>query len=372
MDNRRPTGTSPDKTFNRGGYQRKTEGGYGAKNFQSGNDRFQNRNDNSQNNRFQNRDDNSQPRRDNRFGSAPAGRDERPPQRTGGYQPRDNRFQPRDDRYSKPRGEGFQSRDNRPPSRENSNDNRGPRSDTRPRFENRGDRPDNRGGRFDNRGERSDNRGGRFTPNRNLPGRGKPYASWKNVERPRIYDEMQLTDGKHIGKFMKSTASPSVRPTARRVREAMFKLIFRKVRAGRFLDLCAGSGMVGMEAISRGSLNCTFVERSAKMCGFIKKNLEFCGIKEGHGNIVNIEAVPYLKQMEKRRRYWDVVFYDPPYDTNYEEVLSYLSRGVAIKPGGTLVIEHHSEMFFPENLGVLKRWKVVPLGDTTLSFYDRK
>jgi 16S rRNA G966 N2-methylase RsmD len=76
--------------------------------------------------------------------------------------------------------------------------------------------------------------------------------------------------------------------------------------------------------------------------------------------------------MQKRRRFWDVVYFDPPYDTNYDEVLDYLKRGVAIKPGGLLLIEHHAEMFFPEKIGVLKRWRVVTQGDTALSFYERK
>ena len=71
------------------------------------------------------------------------------------------------------------------------------------------------------------------------------------------------------------------------------------------------SGNVGIEAISRGALVCTFVERSAKMCGFIKKNLETCGIKAGHGEVFEMEAVPFLKKCRNAARYWDVVFFDP-------------------------------------------------------------
>lgn len=183
---------------------------------------------------------------------------------------------------------------------------------------------------------------------------------------------MQVTDGKHRGKYLQSTASDKVRPTARRIRETMFRILFRRIRAGRFLDLCAGAGTVGIEAISRGALIGTFVERSAKMCGFIKKNLEACGIKEGHGEICEIEAVPFLKKMEKRRRCWDVVYFDPPYDSNYDEVLAYFGRGAAIRTGGILVIEHHVEMFFPENFGVMKRWRVLTQGETSLSFYEKK
>jgi len=183
---------------------------------------------------------------------------------------------------------------------------------------------------------------------------------------------MQVTDGKHRGKYLESTASEKVRPTARRIREVMFRILYRRIRAGRFLDLCAGSGTVGIEAISRGAIIGTFVERSARMCGYIKKNLEACGIKEGHGEIHEIEVVPFLKRMEKRRRVWDVVYFDPPYDSNYDEVLAYFSRGAALKPHGVLVIEHHVEMFFPEEFGVMKRWRVVTQGDTSLSFYEKK
>ena len=252
------------------------------------------------------------------------------------FQPRDTRFQPRDTR--------FQSRDDRPP-RENG------------KFQPRNDR-NFRNDRFDSRK--------RFTP------KGKDFKPWEKDNRPRIVSEMQVTDGKHRGKYLQSTTSAKVRPTARRNREVMFRILFRRIRAGRFLDLCAGSGMVGIEAISRGAIISTFVERSAKMCSFIKKNLEACNIKEGHGEVVEMEVVPFLKKMHKRRRFWDVVYLDPPYDANYDEMLEYFARGVAIKPGGTLVIEHHAEMFFPEKFGVMKRWRVLLQGDTALSFYERK
>jgi 16S rRNA G966 N2-methylase RsmD len=108
------------------------------------------------------------------------------------------------------------------------------------------------------------------------------------------------------------------------------------------------------------------------MCSFIKKNLESCGIKEGHGEICEMEVGPYLKKMWKRRRFWDVVYFDPPYDSNYDEAMKYFSRGATVTPGGVLVIEHHSEMFFPEKIGVMKRFRVVVQGETTLSFYERK
>lgn len=248
------------------------------------------------------------------------------------YQPRENRFEPRNDRFQR-KDERFQPKDGK----------------FRPRTDSR------------------------FPPKKRFPPpKGKTTKPWEKDTRPRIVSDMQVTDGKHRGKYLKSSESPKVRPTARRIREVMFRILFRSVNAGRFLDLCAGSGTVGIEAISRGALIATFVERSAKMCSFIKKNLETLGIKEGHGEICETEVVPFLKKMAKRNRQWDVVYFDPPYDSNYDEVLEYFSRGVALKERGILVIEHPAEMFFPEKFGVMRRWRVVVQGDTALSFYDRR
>jgi 16S rRNA (guanine(966)-N(2))-methyltransferase RsmD len=229
-----------------------------------------------------------------------------------------------------------------------------------------------RNDRFQSKNEKFQPRGGKFQAKGRFAPRNETSKPWERDDRPRVVSEMQITDGKHRGKYLQSTASPNVRPTARRIREVMFRILFRRIRAGRFLDLCAGSGMVGIEAISRGALIATFVERSAKMCSFIKKNLESCEIKEGHGEVFEMEAVPFLKKMTKRRRQWDVVYFDPPYDSNYDEVLNYFSTGAAIKPKGTLVIEHHAEMFFPETFGVMHRWRVLIQGETALSFYERK
>ncbi|MDQ3323454.1 MAG: 16S rRNA (guanine(966)-N(2))-methyltransferase RsmD [Acidobacteriota bacterium] len=268
----------------------------------------------------------------------------------------------------------------RPLSQNNNHRNEGKRLFEAKSFQPRDNRFPAGRERFQNRDEKSQSGDGRFQPRNNkfqprerFAPKGKYLKPWEREQPlPRIVSEMQVTDGKHRGKYLQSTASEKVRPTARRVREVMFRILHRRVRAGRFLDLCAGSGMVGIEAISRGALIGTFVERSAKMCSFIKKNLAACGIKEGHGEVVEIEVIPFLKQMHKRRRVWDIVYFDPPYDSNYEEVLSYFSRGAAVKPKGVLIIEHHSDMFFPEKFGVMSRWRVLVQDETTLSFYERK
>lgn len=188
----------------------------------------------------------------------------------------------------------------------------------------------------------------------------------------KITDDMQVTEGKHKGVQLRCTESPKVRPTARRVRETLFKVLNRRIKFARFLDLCAGTGAVGIEAISRGALLSTFVERSAKMCHFIDQNLNACEIcTRGHGEIVQLECLPFLNRMRARKRRWDVIFYDPPYDTNYDEIIEFISRGSCInKQGGILVVEHPAEMFFPQTIGFLTRRRVVKEGDTALSFYE--
>ena len=118
----------------------------------------------------------------------------------------------------------FQGRDNRPQPRDN-------------RFQDKDNRFQKRDGRFPPRDNRFQPRG-RFAPN------GKNLKPWEKINKVRIVSDMQITDGKHRGKYVQSMASPKMHLTSRRIRETMFKILFRRVRAGRFLDLCAGSGMV--------------------------------------------------------------------------------------------------------------------------------
>lgn len=339
MDNRRPTSENvPRPSNNRNtNYNKEGERQFAPRRYPPRDNQYQ-----PQNNRFQ-------PRNNDRYQS----RDDR--QRSGEDRSQTNR----EDRYRS--GENrFQSRDNRNDPRSSSSNNRFQPRDNNYRNTGRNERNDRNSGPND-----------RFQPRGRFAPKGKGFKPW---EKPpaRIVSEMQVTDGKHRGKYLQATDANNVRPTARRIREVMFRILYRRIRAGRFLDLCAGGGTVGIEAISRGAMISTFVERSGKMCGIIKKNLDAMGIKEGHGEIHHIEAVPFLKKMGKRRRYWDVAYFDPPYDSNYDEVLAYFSRGVALKPGGLLVVEHPKEMLLPEKFGVMARWRVVEQGETAITFYEKR
>jgi 16S rRNA (guanine966-N2)-methyltransferase len=201
-------------------------------------------------------------------------------------------------------------------------------------------------------------------------GRKKTLSSWDRRAEIKITSELQLTDGKFRGKFFKTNPSPQMVPTRRRLRELFFKILSRRIRAGRFLDLCSGCGTMGLEAISRGAMLSTFVERSARMAALIRKNSEELGIRNGHSEIIEGEAAPFLKRALAKRRSWDVVYFCMPADGS-DDIFRFLGRGAAVGRGGILVVEHPSETLIPENVGVLKRSRTLMQDDVTLTFLER-
>jgi 16S rRNA (guanine966-N2)-methyltransferase len=181
------------------------------------------------------------------------------------------------------------------------------------------------------------------------------------------------------GKFRRlplrgAPASGGLRPTARRLREILFTRLSREVVGARFLDLCAGSGAVGLEALSRGAAHVTFVEASAEACDFIAANLRACGVADAHAEVREDEVLSFLRlSAGALGRRWDIAFFDPPYAADYAPVLSIFGAGAALeRKRGVLVVEHHCENRLAETFGVLRRWRVIRQGDSCLSFYERR
>jgi len=167
-----------------------------------------------------------------------------------------------------------------------------------------------------------------------------------------------------------------VRPTADRLRETLFNILQLRIEGARFLDLCAGSGAIGIEALSRGASHATFVDRSRKSCGLVEANLDMCGVPEEMTEVVMNEAAEFLRRRAERgddAARWDVAFFDPPYSSDYLPVLGTfgLNTGQLLGDDGILIAEHHGKTTLPEAIGSLRRWRVVKQGDAALSFYDR-
>jgi len=164
-----------------------------------------------------------------------------------------------------------------------------------------------------------------------------------------------------------------VRPTSDRLRETLFNILAPIISEVRFLDLCAGSGAIGIEALSRGASHATFVDRSRKICGLIESNLDLCKIPEEETAVINDEASDFLHLVQQRKMSpWDIVYFDPPYKDDYLRVLNILgSHSSELLTGvGRVVVEHHHKNQLPEMVGHLRRTRVVKQGDASLSFFE--
>ena len=175
---------------------------------------------------------------------------------------------------------------------------------------------------------------------------------------------MRIIAGEYKGRNLKSPPSLNVRPTSDRLRETLFNVIAPFIDGARFLDLCAGSGAVGIEALSRGASHVTFVDRSRRMCKLIEANAQLCRIPEEQWDIYCSEANEFLRQ--HRERQWDIVFFDPPYKDDYVKTLQLLSNN------GLVIAEHYHKNQLPETVGNLSRTRILKQGDSSLSFFSRR
>ena len=183
---------------------------------------------------------------------------------------------------------------------------------------------------------------------------------------------MRIIAGIYRGRNLKSPPSLDVRPTSDRLRETLFNILAPRIQNTRFLDLCAGSGAVGIEALSREAAHATFVDRSRKMCGLIEANLDLCRVPEEQTEIYNTEAADFLHQALTRKiGPWDIIFFDPPYKENYLRVLEFLASNLdkLLAPDGIVVVEHYHKNQLPKSVGKLEQTRVLKQGDSALSFF---
>jgi 16S rRNA (guanine966-N2)-methyltransferase len=183
---------------------------------------------------------------------------------------------------------------------------------------------------------------------------------------------MKITGGQLRRRKVGAAEASIFRPTARRLRETLFEFLTPHIKGARFLDLCAGSGTCGIEALSRGAAFITFVEAEPKTCTQIEVNLRECSAAAAQVEVVRAEATSFL-DLTDAAHVWDIAFYDPPYATDYAPVLTRFSTGAALRrKGSVLVVEHHCDRKLADKLGLLHRWRLVWQGQSCLSFYERR
>lgn len=171
---------------------------------------------------------------------------------------------------------------------------------------------------------------------------------------------------------MKTLEGLKVRPTSDRLRETLFNVLAPQIEGARFLDLCAGSGAVGIEALSRGASETVFVEASRKAVAIIGDNLRHCGIVEGAA-MIQKDVLQSLRSLEREEAQFDLIYFDPPYDAGiYSHVIRQVADGGLLAPDGILIVEHRRQMPLTPSYGDLRPYRVIRQGESCLTFFSNE
>lgn len=182
---------------------------------------------------------------------------------------------------------------------------------------------------------------------------------------------MRVVAGTSRGKKLSAPLGVSTRPTSDRVKEALFSILSSRIDFAdvRVLDVCAGTGSLGIEAMSRGAGSCCFIEQSRPVKAVLEKNLLATGC-QNRSEIVTMDAVRALNVIAGRGRCYDLVFFDPPYASElYECVPEALASSGLLASGSILIIECSVRNRLPETYGRLKRFDRRVYGETAIEFF---
>ncbi|MCM8779767.1 MAG: 16S rRNA (guanine(966)-N(2))-methyltransferase RsmD [Candidatus Omnitrophica bacterium] len=179
---------------------------------------------------------------------------------------------------------------------------------------------------------------------------------------------MRILSGKYKGRVIKMP--PGVRPTQDKVRKSFFDILKDCIEGVKFLDLFAGSGVMGIEALSRGASFCVFVEAAGQQSKTLRENLDLLGIRDAL--VLAQDAQRAIENLHKQKKFFDIVFLDPPYYQDMaKKTLQSLSDCDILTPKALVVVQHFKRDQLPEAIGKLVLWRISKYGDTRLSFYQR-
>ncbi|MFS0672328.1 16S rRNA (guanine(966)-N(2))-methyltransferase RsmD [Ornithinibacillus sp. 179-J 7C1 HS] len=175
---------------------------------------------------------------------------------------------------------------------------------------------------------------------------------------------MRVIAGIHKGRQLKAVPGKSTRPTTDKVKEAVFQILGPFFNGGQALDLFAGSGSLGLEALSRGMETCIFVDKHPKAVQTIKENVSMLKL-EDNVEIFRADAFRALTAAAKRELRFDLIFLDPPYNkVNYEELLDLIEKEHLLRVDGIIYCEHDINDTMPDSISSLTIKKQVKYGGT--------
>ena len=172
---------------------------------------------------------------------------------------------------------------------------------------------------------------------------------------------MRVIGGEFRSRVLKSVPGPDVRPTPDRLREALFNVLAPRISGAVFADLYAGTGAVGIEALSRGASKAIFVEQNRAALGVLRQNLKSLGL-EARAEVRSGRASALLGTIGA-----DIVFLDPPYDLEreYESALARLGE----RRAQLVIVQHDVRLKLDDSYGALRKTRVLRQGDNCLSFF---
>ncbi|MBE6949155.1 MAG: 16S rRNA (guanine(966)-N(2))-methyltransferase RsmD [Ruminococcaceae bacterium] len=179
---------------------------------------------------------------------------------------------------------------------------------------------------------------------------------------------MRVISGSAKGRRLQEPADYKVRPTTDKVKESIFNIIQFDIEGRKVLDLFAGSGQLGIEALSRGAAYCTFVDKAPDSLKLVRNNIKTTGFGD-RAKVVAGDSIGYLAGGEK----FDLIFLDPPYDTDLlEKALEYVKKFDILKENGIMVCESQREKALPELTEPYYLLKEYNYGKIKITTFSRK
>lgn len=181
---------------------------------------------------------------------------------------------------------------------------------------------------------------------------------------------MRIISGQYRGLTLKTLKGGKLRPTSDQLRETLFDVLGPSVEGTRFLDAYAGTGAVGLEAMSRGAADVVFIEQHRAAAEVIRQNLARLKIDSGYW-IHTASVEKGLEKLCSEGEKFDFIFIDPPYDAirEYHQTLRELGRGRILLPSSVVIAEHSRHTILEEEYVSLRRSRTIRHGDAQLSFY---
>jgi len=183
---------------------------------------------------------------------------------------------------------------------------------------------------------------------------------------------MRISAGEHRGRQLRSPRGTKTRPTSDRLRQALFNALGARIQGARVLDLFAGTGAVGLEALSRGASTATFVEVDRRAVASLRTNLTILNLA-GRARVVVAEVLPTLARLQAGGEVFDCIFLDPPYAGDLPaRCMETLAHGGLLSENALLVAQTFHKTALPDRVGNLRQTWRRRHGESNLTFYAKE